>query len=86
MSTVPPSRRLTNAQALLLQLFDRDLSESELNEMRRVLTKHLAQKAEAEAERVLVETGQTAKDIDRDSVAINQNRTAYLRQIRSGKA
>ncbi len=76
--------RFTNAQVLLLQLFDRDLSEGELHEMRRVLTTHFAQKAEAE--RLLLEKKQTAKDVERDTAAINENRTAYLHRKRSDQS
>lgn len=85
MNSSITSRRLSNAQSLLLQLFERDLSESELTDMRQVLTKHFAQKAEAEAERVLKLKGQTAKQVEQDSAALNENRTAYLQQLRSAK-
>lgn len=53
MDATPQPRRLTNAQALLLNLFDRDSSEAELTDMRQVLTRHFANKAETEAERIL---------------------------------
>ncbi|MVM31035.1 hypothetical protein GO755_13425 [Spirosoma sp. HMF4905] len=76
-------RRLSNAQALLLQLFERDLSESELTDVRQVLTKHFAQKAEAEAERILKLRKQSAKQVEQDSIVINENRTEYLQQLRS---
>lgn len=82
-STTP--RRLSNAQSLLLQLFERDLSESELTDMRQVLTKHFARKAEAEAERLLKLRKQSAKQLEQESTAINENRTVYLQQLRSGK-
>ena len=82
-STTP--RRLSNAQALLLQLFERDLSESELTDMRQVLTKHFAKKAEVEAERMLKLKKQSAKQLEQESAAINENRTAYLQQLRSDK-
>ena len=80
-STTP--RRLSNAQSLLLQLFERDLSESELTDMRQVLTRHFAQKAEAEAEHILKLKKQTAKQLERESAAINENRTSYLQKLRS---
>ena len=82
-STTP--RRLSNAQSLLLQLFERDLSESEITDMHQVLTKHFAQKAEAEAERLLKAEEQSAKQVEHESAALNINRTAYLQQLRSGK-
>ncbi len=85
MNSYTTSRRLSNAQSLLLQLFERDLSESELTDMRQVLTKHFAQKAEAEAERILKLKAQTAKQVEQDSAALNDNRTAYLQKLRSGK-
>jgi cell division septum initiation protein DivIVA len=81
MITTPQPRRLTNAQALLLQLFDRDLPEAELTELRRVLASYLFEKATAEADRVLNETGQTADDIERDTEAINESRTAYRERL-----
>jgi hypothetical protein len=82
-STTP--RRLSNAQALLLQLFERDLSEAELTDMRQVLTKHFAKKAEVEAERILKLKKQSAKQVEQESSAINENRTVYLQQLRMGK-
>ena len=83
MNLSPSPRRLSNAQSLLLQLFERDLSESELMDIRHVLTKHFAQKAEVEAERILNEQQTSAEKIEEDSVAINENRTAYLQRLRT---
>ncbi len=83
MNLSPSPRRLSNAQSLLLQLFERDLPESELIDVRRVLTKHFAQRAEDEAERISKERNITAEKIEEDSVAINENRTVYLQQLRS---
>lgn len=85
MDAAPHPRRLTNAQALLLNLFDRDLSEAELIDMRQVLARHFANKAEVEAERIMKANRQTAKDIEQDSRAMNENRTAYLQRLRSDK-
>lgn len=78
-------RRLSNAQSLLLQLFERDLPESELTDMRRLLTRHFAQKAEEEAERILNERNESAQDIEKDSASINENRTTYVQQLRSAQ-
>lgn len=86
MNSLPQPRKLTSAQALLLRLFDRDLPETELTDLRQVLTKHFAKKAEAEAGRLLKANGQTANDIGQDTQAINENRTAYLRKVRFDKA
>jgi len=85
MHATPHPRRLTNAQALLLNLFDRDLSEAELTDMRQVLTRHFANKAEEEAERVMKAKGQTARTIEQSSKAINENRTSYRQRLRSDK-
>ena len=71
-------RRLSNAQSLLLTLFERDLSETELTDMRQVLTKHFAQKAETETERILKQKKQSAEQVEQDSAAMNENRTGYL--------
>ncbi|WP_020601937.1 hypothetical protein [Spirosoma spitsbergense] len=83
MNLSPSPRRLSNAQSLLLQLFERDLPESELIDVRRVLTKHFAQKAEEEAERILNDRHELAQDIEKDSAGINENRTNYAQTLRS---
>ena len=83
MNVSPSPRRLSNAQSLLLQLFERDLPEAELTDMRRLLTRHFAQKAEEEAERILNERHESAQEIEKDSAALNENRTAYVQQLRS---
>lgn len=70
---------------MLLQLFERDLSESELMDVRRVLMKHFARKAEDEAERILDERNKTVQEIEKDTATLNENRTAYLQQLRSAK-
>jgi len=85
MNLSPSPRRLSNAQSLLLQLFERDLPESDLIDMRRMLTTHFARKAEAEAERIMSERGQSAEEIEQASASINENRTDYLNRLRSTK-
>jgi hypothetical protein len=45
VETIEKPRRLSNVQALLLQLFERDLPESDLLELRDLLTQHFAKKS-----------------------------------------
>ena len=85
MNVSPSPRRLSNAQSLLLQLFERDLPEAELTDMRRLLARHFAQKAEEAADRILNECHESAQDLEKDSAAINENRTAYAQQLRSAQ-
>lgn len=85
MNLSPSPRRLSNAQSMLLQLVERDLPESELTDMRRLLTRHFAQKAEQEAERILNERHESAQEIESDSETINENRTAYVQQLHSAR-
>ena len=42
------AQRLTNGQALLLELFHQDLTENDLQEVRNILSRHFAQKARVE--------------------------------------
>jgi hypothetical protein len=48
-------QRLTNGQALLLELFHQDLTENDLQEVRNLLSRHFAQKARAEAQKYVLE-------------------------------
>lgn len=75
-------QRLSNAQAAILQLFQNDLSDEELNELRRVLVQYLFKKAENAAEKAMKEKGKTIEDIERSSDEINEHRGNYLKRIR----
>lgn len=86
MGNMPQPRKLTNGQALLLQLFERELTEEDLTAVRQVLVKHLAKKAEAEAERILKEKRIDAKTIEKETNGINENRTQYFNKLRSETA
>ncbi len=55
----------SNAQLELLKAFSHDLSDSELAELKRVLTQFFAQRAINEANRVWDEKGRTEGDVER---------------------
>jgi hypothetical protein len=74
-------QRLTNGQALLLELFHQDLTENELQEVRNLLSRHFAQKARAEAQKYVLENNISQKELKQTTDSINDNRTEYLRKI-----
>jgi hypothetical protein len=78
-------QRLTNGQALLLDLFHQDLSEKDLQEVRNLLARHFAQKAREEAKKYVTENNISEKDLKQVTSSINENRTEYLRKIRKEK-
>lgn len=78
-------QRLTNGQALLLDLFHQDLSENDLQEVRNLLAKHFAKKARAEAQKYVLEHQITATDLKQTTDSINESRTAYLYKLRQEK-
>ena len=80
--TTERPRKLSNAQVLLLQLFERDLPEEELLEVKRVLSKHFAHKARMEADRLINEGVVTLKDLNKASEDIANHRGKYLEKIR----
>lgn len=77
-------RKLSNAQAYLLQLFERDLPEKDLKEVKNILTKFFFEKAEKAADNALKEKGISIEEFEKDIEKMNDgNRTEMLSSIRS---
>ena len=79
------AQRLTNGQALLLELFHQDLTENDLQEVRNLLSRHFAQKARVEAQKYVQGNNISQKELKQATDSINENRTEYLRKIRKAK-
>lgn len=75
--------KLTNVQAMLLQTFQFDLPEIELLEVKKVLSKHFAQKARQEADKLINEGVVKLEDLEKVSEKIINDRGSYLKKIRS---
>jgi hypothetical protein len=81
--TIDVHRKLSNAQVLLLQLFERDLPEDDLKEVKNLLTRFWFKKAEQEAERSMTAKGMTNQQLNKEIDELNEgNRTEYLNKIR----
>lgn len=77
-------RKLTNGQAMLLQLFERDLPEEELVNVRNVLTQYFFQKAEQEADKAMKAKGKTIAQLDEEIGELNEkSRTDALKNLRN---
>ena len=63
-ASLQPSSPLTNLQLELLRLYGTDLADEELEEVRKLLARFIAQKAVREADRVWDERGLTNEDMD----------------------
>lgn len=77
------THKLTNVQALLLQTFQFDLSETELLEVKKLLSNHFAQKAREEADKLINDGVVKLEDLDKASEEIINDRGSYLKKIRS---
>ncbi len=76
-------RKLSNAQVLLLQLFERDLPEADLKEVKNLLTRFLFKKAEQEAEKSMKAKSMTNQQLNKEIDELNEgSRTEYLNKIR----
>ena len=76
-------RKLSNAQVLLLQLFERDLPEDDLKEVKNLLTRFLFKKAEQEAKKSMKVKGMTYQQLNKEIDELNEgSRTEYLNKIR----
>lgn len=77
-------RKLSNAQSFLLQLFERDLPEEDLKEVKNILTKFFFEKAEKAANNALANKDISIEEFEKDIEKMNDgNRTEMLRSIRS---
>ncbi|PWK16095.1 hypothetical protein LV89_04941 [Arcicella aurantiaca] len=77
------THKLTNVQAMLLQTFQFDLPEIELLEVKKLLSKHFAQKAREEADKLINDGTVRLEDLEKVSEEIINDRGNYLKKIRS---
>ena len=80
MENAVVSKRLNEAQLLLLRLFDRPMMNDEIIELRDFLVAFYNKKLEIELNKVIAEKKLTAQDISQ--LGNVENRTEKLRQIR----
>ena len=65
MKNTKISTGLNDIQIGLLRMFDRQIPDDEVLEIKKVLTKHLSKKLFAEVDRVIEEKGISEKDFDK---------------------
>lgn len=83
VQAIETNRKLSNAQVLLLQLFERDLPEDDLKEVKNLLTRFWFKKAEQEAEKSMKNKGMTNQQLNKEIDELNEgSRTEYLNKIR----
>lgn len=75
MEQIQLNRPLTNMQLELLKLFSRNIDESDLKALKRMIVKYLAQKATDLADEVWDEKKWTEKDMD--DLLNSHERTPY---------
>lgn len=80
-------RRLSNMQAVLLQMFETDLSENDLMEVKNLLSRFLFRKAEEAADKAMREKGSTLEQIEEEmeNNIEKGSRTEYLRKLRASE-
>ncbi len=84
---VQTPRRLSNMQAVLLQMFETDLSENDLKEVKNLLSQFLFKKAEEAADKFMKDNGVTIEQIEQEmkNNIENGSRTEYLKKLRANK-
>lgn len=75
--------KLTNAQAAFLDVLTVNLSEDELNDLRRLVMSHFRSKLDEEVDKLLAQRGQTATQKEKEMVFAH--RTEHLHQIHKRK-
>lgn len=83
LNSAQNTHKLTNVQSMLLQTFQFDLPEIELLEVKRLLSKHFAQKARAEADKLINDGTVKLENLENVSEEIINDRRSYLKKIRS---
>ena len=83
METIYGTKRLSNGQAMLLRLFERDLPEENLLEIKNILSRYLFEKAQQEADKLIDEGKVTLEDVEEASKEIAEHRGNYLKKIRN---
>ncbi len=80
MTPTSASKKLTNAQVALLELFNVEMSDEEVDELRRVLVQHYRAKLETEIDQIQQQTGKTTAQMEEEMRF--DNRSERLRTIR----
>ena len=76
--------KLNNTQILLLQLFERDLPEDDLKEVKNLLTRFLFKKAEQEAQKSMKKNRVSLKQLNTEIEDLNNgSRTELIKKIKS---
>ena len=83
METIYGTKRLSNGQAMLLRLFERDLPGENLLEIKNILSRYLFEKAQQEADKLIDEGKVTLEDVEEASKEIAEHRGNYLKKIRN---
>lgn len=83
MTPASPTKKLTNAQMALLELFNVEMSDRDVEELRRLLMQHYRTKLEAEVDQVQLRTGKTTAQLEEDMRF--DNRSERLKSIRQHK-
>jgi predicted transcriptional regulator len=84
VNTLENPRRLSNAQAVLLQLFETDLPEEDLKEVKNLLTRFLFKKAEKEADKAMKAKGMTLVKMEKEIEKLNNSsRTDFLKNLKA---
>lgn len=81
MENIVVSKKLNEAQLVLLRLFDRPIAQEEVTELRDFLVAYYNKKLEVELNRIIAEKQMTLQDID--NLGNFENRTEKLSQIRN---
>lgn len=76
-------RRLNEAQTSILRLFEREMTQNELDELKDTLVDFLDKRLQKELDRVMQEKNISPEDIS--TLGIEGSRTAYLQEIRRQK-
>ena len=79
MENIVVSKKLNEAQLVLLRLFDRPIAQEEVTELRDFLVAYYNKKLEVELNRIIAEKQMTLQDID--NLGNFENRTEKLSQI-----
>lgn len=83
MTPASPTKKLTNAQMALLELFNVEMSDHDVDELRRLLMQHYRTKLENEVDQVQLRTGKTTAQLEEDMRFDNRSeRLQFIRQCK----
>ncbi len=80
MTPTSPARKLTNAQVALLELFNVEMNDEEVKELRGVLMQHYRTKLEKEVDQLQQRTDKSTSQMEEEMRF--DNRSERLRTIR----